>query len=279
MMALASRTQLAWPSAQMQHPAWSGAHMPTNGVIAQTRRRAVFMSALDEEDSMYKGSDDAAIEEIKIAISEVRAAGDGEQLLALVGELEKLNPTERCATSALIDGFWETVFASSSTAWSRGGRMRHVIESWTGGDTGPGAPGICADVRGARWADVAEGRGAYVQRARLRFGTREVRATYSWLGGEAWDIEYVSQSRLLFGIPLWKRSVRTAEANIDLDHAIRPTYVDGDVCILRSPAVIAAERTLRAERVYLLKRMRNRLWQDPFEGLSDRPVMGFELDP
>ena len=33
-------------------------------------------------------------------------------------------------------------------------------------------------------------------------------------------------------------------------------------------------------QLYLLERMRNRLWQDgSFKGLSDKPLLGFELDP
>ena len=52
---------------------------------------------------------------------------------------------------------------------------------------------------------MAQGRGAYVQRARLRFGlSRELRATYNWLGGEAWEVQHVSQARLLLGLPLWR---------------------------------------------------------------------------
>ena len=43
----------------------------------------------------------------------------------------------------------------------------------------------------------------------------------------------------------------------------------------------AGPQPLRPERVYLLRRMKNRLDQGDgsFKGLSDRPVMGFELEP
>ena len=80
---------------------------------------------------------------------------------------------------------------------------------------------------------------------------------------------------------MWKRSVAApALTSIDFDHAVRPTFVDGEVCILRAPAVLAGDSELRPERVYLLKRMRNRLWQDgSFVGLSDRPVLGFDIEP
>ena len=42
---------------------------------------------------------------------------------------------------------------------------------------------------------------------------------------------------------------------------VRPTFVDGELCILRAPAVHAGPQTLRPERVYLLRRMKNRLDQ------------------
>ena len=106
-----------------------------------------------------------------------------------------------------------------------------------------------------------------------------MRGTYTWLGGEAWDIQYVSTARLLFGVPIWKRQL-SGPASADLDHAVRPTFVDGEICVLRAPAVRAGDCELRADRIYVLRRLKNRLWQDgTFEGLSDKPVLGFELDP
>lgn len=184
------------------------------------------------------------------------------------------------ATSPLIEGYWDTIFTSAAPHWSRGGHVRHVIEWWSASDVGPGAPGLLTGPRGGRWDDVADGRGAYVQRSRVAIGSREVRATYTWLGGEAWDLTYVSSARLLFGVPLWRRTLTSAPPSTDLDHSIRPTFVDGDFLVLRAPAVLAGDRELRAARVWLLKRRRNRLWQDgSFQGLSDKPIMGFELDP
>jgi len=224
--------------------------------------------------------DEEDVEDIKASIFIAHVAGDSASLFDLVEGLEALNPTERTATSVLLDGYWETIYANSPARWHGSGRVRHVIESWSpASNLGPGAPGILAGPRGNRWADVAEGRGAYVQRARHRFGSSEVRAAYTWLGGEAWDLEYVSRARLLFGVPVWKREVR-GDDTIDLDHALRPTFVDGELLVLRAPAVRAGDQQLRPERVYLLRRMKNRLWQDgSFMGLSDRPVLGFELDP
>jgi hypothetical protein len=108
-----------------------------------------------------------------------------------------------------------------------------------------------------------------------------VRATYTWLGGDTWDIQYVSRARLFLGVPLWRRQLSQTSPSVDFDHAVRPTYVDGELCVLRAPAVCAGGCELRAERVYVLRRMKNRLWQGDgsFSGLSDKPVFGFELDP
>ena len=71
----------------------------------------------------------------------------------------------------------------------------------------------------------------------------------------------MSQARLLLGIPIWRRRLVTP-VTLDLDYGIRPTFVDGELCVLRAPAITAGDDELRAGRVYLLKRMRNRLWQD-----------------
>ena len=233
----------------------------------------------ESPDLPYDDEDETA--PIKRAIALAHRTGDRTGLLERVAALEALNPIERCATSPLLDGHWATVVASPAASWARGStRIMHVIESWSPPrGLGPGAPGVLASPSGALWADVAEGRGAYVQRARLRFGSCELRATYRWLGGENWDVEYVSRARLLLGLPLWKRRVEAW--NCDLDHAVRPTFVDGDCCILRAPAVTAgADVELRPERVWMLRRLKNRLWQDStFVGLSDRPLAGFDLDP
>ena len=195
-------------------------------VSVPSRRGRVTMDAFPERVDNYE--DETA--SLKAAIRVAHVAGDSAGLCALVESLELLNPTERCATSPLLDGFWDTLYASKPAAWTRGGRLRHVIESWSEGDapgmgmsSSPGMPGLLSGPRGTAWTDVAEGRGAYVQRARLRFGfSRELRATYNWLGGDAWEVRHVSQARLLLGIPLWRRTVRDG-ASVDLDPNTSPS--------------------------------------------------------
>ena len=190
------------------------------------RRGRVAMDAFPERVDSYEDETTS----LKAAIRVAHVAGDSAGLRALVESLELLNPTERCATSPLLDGFWETLYASKPAAWTRGGRLRHVIESWSEGDapgmgmsSSPGMPGLLSGPRGTAWTDVAEGRGAYVQRARLRFGfSRELRATYNWLGGDAWEVRHVSQARLLLGIPLWRRTVRDG-VSVDLDPNTSPS--------------------------------------------------------
>ena len=102
--------------------------------------------------------------DLKAAIRVALVAGDKEGLRTLVDSLERLNPTERCATSPLLDGYWETLYASTPAAWTRGRRLRHVIESWSEGDapgmgidSSPGVPGLRDGPRGTAWTDVAQG--------------------------------------------------------------------------------------------------------------------------
>ena len=180
--------------------------------VPPPRRGCVAMDAFPKGVAVYEDNTSS----IKAAIRLAHAASDSTGLRELVEALELLNPTERCACSPLLDGFWETLYASTPAQWTRGGRLRHVIESYSEGDS-PGMPGILSGIRGNRWTDVADGRGAYVQRARLRLGfSRELRATFNWLGGDAWEVLHVSQARLFLGMPLWRRRVRDG-ASVDLD--------------------------------------------------------------
>lgn len=209
--------------------------------------------------------------------------GEASSLIDLIDELEDLCETDRLAASPMLDGWWKCLYCSNPPrAVPRAGRgMLHGIESAPPSpgaeQLSPGTPGLRCAPNGRPWDDVSAGKGAYVQRSRRRFwGTREVRATYTWLGGDGWDLSFASTAFMLLGVPLWRRRVPAGSAfDADLDHALRPTYVDGELLILRSPAVTAGDCELRPMRTYLLERQRNRLWQDDsFVGLSDR--MGWE---
>lgn len=246
------------------------------------------------------------VDEVKHALLVAELAGDVASIERLVMALEPLCDVDRIGCTPLLDGFWQHVWASSPPRWAQSGAMRHAIESAAppdfvptstatsgglmqddrcdgeGGVEGvaspadsPGLPGLRAGPRGALWDDVSQGRGAYVQRARLGpLRSRELRATYTWLGGDAWDLEFVSRAVLLFGIiPIFRRRIKDPKDQADLDHALAPTFVDGEYLVLRSPAVVVAgvNVELRAPRVYLLRRQRNRLWQDnSFQGATDK---------
>ena len=114
------------------------------GIPLPSRRGPVAMDAFPER--AYSYEDETT--DLKAAIRVALVAGDKEGLRTLVDSLERLNPTERCATSPLLDGYWETLYASTPAAWTRGRRLRHVIESWSEGDapgmgtsSSPGVPG------------------------------------------------------------------------------------------------------------------------------------------
>uniref|UniRef100_A0A7S0IPB2 Uncharacterized protein n=1 Tax=Calcidiscus leptoporus TaxID=127549 RepID=A0A7S0IPB2_9EUKA len=226
------------------------------------------------------------VDDIKEAIFAACAAGaEGRKTLrVLVTQLEPLCEVERCGTSALLDGYWRSVYVSDSPAWTRGSReLIFGIESFTpegreiaGTAMSPGTPGLLTGPAGNLWRDVSAGRGVCVQRACGRLSTREVRATYTWLGGDAWDLHFASRTVLLLGLPIWRRPA--SALGIDLDHGLCPTYVDGELLIMRSPAVRAGKDQLRAGRVYLLRRLKNQLWQDnSFRGLTDVVPLG--IDP
>ena len=238
-------------------------------------------------------TDDVSVKEAIVATLQLTCSEDerASRLRFLAEALEPLCEIDRLGTSPLVDGYWELFYADSPPAWwGRHGRVRHAIESAaptqrpTGDDdvapadsvsgTSPGAPGLRTGPRGGEWNDVSEGRGAYVQRCRRNlFLTTELRATYTWLGGEAWELTFVSRKQLLFGaLPVWRSRSSTLQLSSDLDHALRPTFVDGDYLILRTPAVTAGgDVVLRSKRMYMLRRLRNRLWQDnDFVGMSDR---------
>ena len=247
------------------------------------------------------------VDELKAAIERAEATrgalpdATDAMLAALIQPLEACGDVEeRVAASPLLDGWWRSVYASHTPQWAEGSTDPLVfgIESYLRppGDglatrgvrrrkglltcSSPASPGLIRGPAGAAWSDVSGGRCALAQRARGRLGfASEVRATYTWLGGEVWELAFVSRARLLLGMPLWMRSLRRRGRDLDpdLDHGIRPTYVDGELLVLRTPPVSVGELELRPARVYLMRRLRNRLWQDGgFMGLTDRIPMGVE---
>ena len=158
-------------------------------------------------------------------------------------QLEESNPTERPASSPLLDGMWSTQWFSSAPRWTRlpfvSRTMWHHIDT----SHGKGGPG------------------RYTQRVRVA-GIFLAHATGSIcaLGGGDLRVEYERYSLSFLGIPLFRRSVYQFDA--DLDHALRPTFLDGDSCVLRADAVCAGpSRVLRPARTYVLRRDRHALWQ------------------
>jgi hypothetical protein len=240
----------------------------------------MILSAMPLPNAEPEEADEDERHKLKALIAAAVDQHDGSSARRLIQQLERLNPTERCATSVLLDGYWETVYTHPEAAWMRASSgITHIIESWSPSTDrpGPGATGLLRGPTGQAWPDVRDGRGAYVQRARGRLGTREVRATYTWLGGDAWDLNYISRARLFLGVPVWRRQV--AGFDVDLDHEIGPTFVDGDTAVLRSPSVRVGDSEVRAARVWVLRRLRHRLWQDDsFRGISDSGAIGI-VDP
>ena len=73
------------------------------GIPLPSRRGPVAMDAFPER--VYSYEDETT--SLKAAIRVALVAGDKEDVRTLVDALERLNPTERCATSPLLDGYWE----------------------------------------------------------------------------------------------------------------------------------------------------------------------------
>ena len=223
-----------------------------------------------------------SLDAIKLELARPASSLGAERLQLLAESLEPLCDDERIATSPLLDGWWKLLHASSAPRWwGDSTEIYHAIESpqpeWlldADHPTSAGMPGLLYTFPRAPWRGIGSqwddcgGRGAYVQRARQPLGERERRAVYSCLGGEEWESQWVSQRRLVLGLPAWRR--RLPPADVDADHAIRPTYVDGAHLVLRAPAVASGALELRPPRLYLLRRCRNRLEQaSEFSGLTD----------
>merc|ERR1712113_21752 len=86
-------------------------------------------------------------------------------------------------------------------------------------------------------------------------------------GGEHLHLSYNSGVRVsLLGITILRREIEMS----DLDHALQPTFLDGDTCILRAPPVCAGSIIIRSDRTYVLSRLRHAFWQPAPE---DEPPM------
>ena len=115
------------------------------------------------------------------------------------------------------------------------------------------------------------GPGRYLQRYSVAWLLRgTVEGECSALGGEHLRIQFDGRMRVsLLGLTLWSRPL-DPRSN-DLDHALQPTFVDGDTLVVRSAAVCAGpSRVLRSERIYVLRRARHAYWQPPPE---EEPAM------
>ena len=83
-----------------------------------------------------------AIEELERVkgrlIEAIAARSNSAKIDTLVSALEPLCETDRCATSPLLDGYWDVIYASNVPQWAqqayRKGRLQHAIEmQWSSG--------------------------------------------------------------------------------------------------------------------------------------------------
>ncbi|KAL3896310.1 MAG: hypothetical protein SGPRY_013299, partial [Prymnesium sp.] len=170
------------------------------------------------------------------------------RILRELSLLEEINPCERPASSPLLDGRWTTAWVSKPPLWSasfplRTRRLTHSLDIFQSN-----APG------------------RYTQSCRVGGLLRaKIEGTCTPLGGDNLRIEFDPTIKFsLLGITLFTRPLDPNGS--DLDHAMQPTFVDGDTCILRAAAVYAGvSRVLRPERIYILRRERSRYWQPPPE--------------
>ena len=104
------------------------------------------------------------------------------------------------------------------------------------------------------WLEVQKGwtglePGHYVQRVGGGLLRGECTAQWSELGGEAWSVGWRSCRLTLLGLRVWRHDALRADADFDYD--VWPTFVDGDLCVLRSPAVVAGGKNLRSPEALL----------------------------
>lgn len=209
--------------------------------------RAAPRALFDPPASRGGGDAEGSAEDLKRSIlAQVSKASPYYSVPELVAALEARGLDDdlgaRPAASPLLEGDWETLWVSEPPRWTRrwplrrAQRLTHVIRGgWTGLEPGH-----------------------YVQRVGGGLLRGECTAQWSELGGEAWSVGWRSCRLTLLGLRVWRHDALRADADFDYD--VRPTFVDGDLCVLRSPAVVAGACELRAGRIYVLRRLRHRLW-------------------
>lgn len=180
------------------------------------------------------------VEALKAEIVDVVASGaaEPEAVRSRIALLESMDIHDRPAGSPLLDGRWKTVWSDGAPRWARLGPLTHAIEGGWLGDK-PSRYSQCSNRLGVGLA---------------------LHASYTSLGGDDWELDFDLFELTVLGLPLWRRRVRRREA--DLDHGIRPTFLDGEMCVLRAPAVQADTIELRPERIYVMSRIRNVLNND-----------------
>jgi hypothetical protein len=163
------------------------------------------------------------------------------EILELLALLEQNNPTDRPATSPLLDGVWTPLWTKNvAPLWAENlpfARLGRADLSLKFDLSEPGAPGL------------------YRHRMRIRrVLCADVEASCSALGG--WDLrtEYRPGVRIsVLGVPLFRLGLDPLSS--DLDHDLEVTFLDGTMLILR-----AARVTVPA-RIYVLQRQRHEFWQ------------------
>lgn len=171
------------------------------------------------------------------------------EILEILALLELNNPTDRPATSPLLDGVWAPLWTKNlPPAWAKNlpllSRIGRAELSLKFDLSEPHAPGL--------------------YRQRVRIGSvvcADVEASCSALGGKDLRTEYRPDVRLsiLGAVPLFRRGLDPLSS--DLDHDLEVTFLDGTMLVLRAAQVTVGSRVLRPARIYVLQRQRHEYWQ------------------
>ena len=173
------------------------------------------------------------------------------EILAIVTLLEAHNPTERPATSPLLDGLWRVTWAKNvPPVWATNLPFYNDPQSQLLLEldlSEPGRPGL------------------YRQRIRIGILCADVEGQCSALGGNDLSIQFRRGVRVsISGLPVFRMGLDSLSS--DLDHDLRVTYLDGTMLIMRAAQVTVGSRVLRPARMYVLERQRHEVfWQAPPE--------------